>query len=142
MTSNVGAREISATPIGFGERDPAGVKVAVEKHFSPEFRNRLDGVIPFNHLDLNVMELVVTKFIRELQERIRERDVTVTLSPKARAHLAQKGYDPVFGARPMGRLIQTEISDVIADEILFGHLSNGGKVSIGYRNGELTFRYR
>ena len=142
MTSNVGAREMSVTPIGFGERIQATPKQEVEKHFSPEFRNRLDGVISFRGLDLPVIEKVVDKFVGELQQRVAERQVKLTLSPKARTHLARQGYDPVFGARPLGRLIQSEISDVIADEILFGRLSKGGKVSIGLKSGRLTFNYR
>lgn len=141
MTSNIGAREMSATPIGFGERSLAAPRQAVEKHFSPEFRNRLDAVISFRSLDLPIIEKVVDKFVGELQERVRERNVRLTLSPKARTHLALRGYDPLFGARPLGRLIQTEISDVIADEILFGRLSKGGRLRIGLRDERLTFQY-
>ncbi len=142
MTSNVGARELSATPIGFGERSQGTPKLEIEKYFSPEFRNRLDATISFRGLDLPVIEKVVEKFVGELQERVAERKVKLTLSPKARTHLAQQGYDPIFGARPLGRLIQAEISDVIADEILFGRLSKGGRISIGLKNGRLTFNYR
>ncbi|MDO3379005.1 ATP-dependent Clp protease ATP-binding subunit ClpA [Geoalkalibacter halelectricus] len=141
MTSNVGAREMSANPIGFGERTAGAPRQAVEKHFSPEFRNRLDAVISFQSLDLPIIEKVVEKFVGELQERVKERNVRLTLSPKARTHLARRGYDPVFGARPLGRLIQAEISDVIADEILFGRLSKGGRLSIGLKNERLTFSY-
>jgi ATP-dependent Clp protease ATP-binding subunit ClpA len=76
-----------------------------------------------------------------LRARIADRKVKLTISAKARAHLAEKGYDPIFGARPLGRLIQAEVSDVIADEILFGRLSKGGRVSIGFKAGRLTFSY-
>ncbi|WP_305046750.1 ATP-dependent Clp protease ATP-binding subunit ClpA [Geoalkalibacter sp.] len=141
MTSNVGAREMSANPIGFGERPTGTPRQAVEKHFSPEFRNRLDATIAFRALDLPIIEKVVEKFVGELQERLGERNVKLTLSPKARTHLARRGYDPVFGARPLGRLIQSEISDVIADEILFGRLSKGGRLSIGLKDERLTFSY-
>ncbi|KIH75610.1 ATP-dependent Clp protease ATP-binding subunit ClpA [Geoalkalibacter ferrihydriticus] len=141
MTSNVGAREMSANPIGFGERAMGAPRQAVEKHFSPEFRNRLDAVISFHSLDLPIIEKVVDKFVGELQDRLKERNVRLTLSPKARTHLARRGYDPVFGARPLGRLIQAEISDIIADEILFGRLSKGGRLSVGLKNERLTFSY-
>ena len=141
MTSNIGAREMSATPIGFGERSLTAPRQALEKHFSPEFRNRLDAVISFRGLDLPIIEKVVEKFVGELQERVRERNVRLSLSPKARTHLALRGYDPLFGARPLGRLIQTEISDVIADEILFGRLSKGGRFRLGLRNERLSFKY-
>lgn len=142
MTSNVGAREMSATPIGFGERSAGAPRQEVEKQFSPEFRNRLDNIISFSGLDLPIIEKVVDKFISELRARIADRNVKLTISAKARAHLAEKGYDPIFGARPLGRLIQAEVSDVIADEILFGRLSKGGRVSIGFKAGRLTFNYR
>ncbi len=142
MTSNAGAREMSANPIGFGGGPPGAPRQAVEKTFSPEFRNRLDAVIPFGALSEAVMERVVDKFIAELQGRLEEKKVTLALSPAARRDLARRGYDPVFGARPLGRLIQTEIGDVIASEILFGRLSNGGHVQVGTRAGVLTFRYR
>ncbi len=142
MTSNAGAREMSANPIGFGGGPPGAPRQAVEKTFSPEFRNRLDAVIPFGALSEAVMERVVDKFIAELQGRLEEKKVTLALSPAARRDLARRGYDPVFGARPLGRLIQTEIGDVIAWEILFGRLSHGGHVQVGTRAGVLTFRYR
>jgi ATP-dependent Clp protease ATP-binding subunit ClpA len=141
MTSNVGAREMSANPIGFGGGVPAAPRQAVEKTFSPEFRNRLDAVIPFRALDEPVMERVVEKFVAELRERLAEKKVCLTLSPGARRELARRGYDPVYGARPLARLIQSEISDVIASEILFGRLAKGGSVQVGCRGRNLTFRY-
>jgi ATP-dependent Clp protease ATP-binding subunit ClpA len=109
MTSNVGAREMSSTPIGFGERVPGGAGQAVEKTFSPEFRNRLDAVISFRPLDEAVMVKVVDKFIAQLQTALSERKVTLQLTRGARLDLARRGYDPVFGARPLGRLIETEL---------------------------------
>ncbi len=141
MTSNAGAREMSAHPIGFGNIEPGSFKVAVEKTFSPEFRNRLDAVIPFGHLDEKIMRKVVDKFLAELQERLREKNVTILLSPSARSWLARRGYDPVYGARPLARLMQSEISDTIATEILFGRLSRGGEVRVGLREKQLTFKY-
>jgi ATP-dependent Clp protease ATP-binding subunit ClpA len=142
MTSNAGAREMSANPIGFGGKDPGNPRMAVERTFSPEFRNRLDAVITFNALTEPVMLRVVDKFMEELQQRLDEKKVFLTLSARARKHLAHHGYDPVFGARPLARLIQTEIGDVIAAEILFGRLSKGGMVTVGMKSGKLTFLYK
>ncbi|ALC17231.1 ATP-dependent Clp protease ATP-binding subunit ClpA [Desulfuromonas soudanensis] len=142
MTSNAGAREMSATPIGFGDLVAATPRQAVEKAFSPEFRNRLDAIISFQALGEKVMALVVDKFVAELQERLVQRRVLLFLSAAARLELARRGYSPVFGARPLGRLIQTEISDVIAHEVLFGRLKGGGEVRIGLRDKKLVFTYR
>ncbi|PLX96776.1 MAG: ATP-dependent Clp protease ATP-binding subunit ClpA, partial [Desulfuromonas sp.] len=141
MTSNVGGRDMSASPIGFGERAAAAPKNALEKAFSPEFRNRLDAVINFAPLDQGVMLQVVDKFIKELSEQLAERDVALKVTPAARRMLAEKGYDLLFGARPLGRLIQSELSDPLAEKILFGELRNGGEVRIGWSGGKLTFRY-
>jgi ATP-dependent Clp protease ATP-binding subunit ClpA len=141
MTSNVGAREMSANPIGFGGGSPSAPRQAVEKTFSPEFRNRLDAVISFQALNEPIMERVVDKFAGELEQRLAEKKVHLFLSPGARRELARRGYDPVYGARPLARLMQTEISDVIATEILFGRLAKGGSVQVGCREGRLTFRY-
>ncbi len=141
MTSNVGAREMSSAPIGFGDRLPGEARQAVEKTFSPEFRNRLDAIISFRPLDEQVMTRVVDKFIRQLQSSLQERKVTLSLTDGARRDLARRGYDPVFGARPLGRLIESEIGNLLADEILFGQLSAGGKVRISCRSGQLNFSY-
>jgi ATP-dependent Clp protease ATP-binding subunit ClpA len=145
MTSNAGAREMSANSIGFGSQtsdaDSKGFK-AVEKTFSPEFRNRLDGIVQFNHLSEKIMELIVDKNMRELKEMLKVREISLTYSSKARTHLAHKGYDPKFGARPLARIIQTTIKDKLTDEILFGKLEKGGKLSIGLKNDELTFNFK
>jgi len=141
MTSNAGAREMSANPIGFGGV-ASSPRQAVEKTFSPEFRNRLDAIISFHPLSEPVMLRVVDKFLAELQGRLEEKKITLTLSAAARAHLARCGHDPVYGARPLARLVQTEIGDVVAAEVLFGRLSKGGRVRIGLKDGQLTFRYR
>ena len=141
MTSNVGAREMSNTLIGFGDRLPGETRQAVEKTFSPEFRNRLDAIISFRPLDEDVMTRVVDKFIRQLQVSLAERKVVLDLTDGARRDLARRGYDPVFGARPLGRLIESEIGNVLADEILFGQLSSGGKVRIAFKSGKLDFSY-
>jgi ATP-dependent Clp protease ATP-binding subunit ClpA len=141
MTSNAGAREMSANPIGFGKSAPSAPTQAVEKTFSPEFRNRLDAIISFRHLDPKIMLKVVDKFMAELRGRLAEKNVVAELSPAARLWLAGRGYDPVYGARPLGRVMQAEISDLIATEILFGRLSRGGKVNIGAKGDKLTFKY-
>ena len=144
MTSNAGAREMSNNTIGFGSQtansDAKGMK-AVEQTFSPEFRNRLDGIVQFNHLSPKVMELIVDKNMKELKQMLALKDITATYSAKARSYLAKEGYDTKFGARPLARLIQTQIKDKLTDEILFGKLAKGGKVSIGFRNNKLTFVY-
>ncbi len=142
MTSNAGAREMNANSIGFGstvqETGGKGRK-AVERTFSPEFRNRLDGIVQFNHLSELVMEMIVDKNMKELKTLLKAQNVSLSYSGKARLFMAKKGYDPKFGARPLARFIQTEIKDKITDEILFGKLENGGKLSISLKNGELTY---
>jgi len=134
MTSNAGAREMSSPSIGFGTQEgdsrvAKGMK-AVENLFSPEFRNRLDGIVAFNPLSPQIMERIVDKFVRELETQLSEKRIRLELTPAARSWLAEKGHDPTFGARPLARLIQVEIKDVLADEILFGRLKQGGKVLI------------
>ena len=142
MTTNAGAREISGAPLGFGAQSNAGKgKEAIEKMFSPEFRNRLDAMIVFNSLSMEIIERVVDKFIMELDQQLNERKVFLQLTAQARRWFAERGYDPAFGARPMARLIQNEIKRVLADEILFGKLQNGGKVTIDESEGKLTFEY-
>ncbi|HSQ87088.1 MAG TPA: AAA family ATPase, partial [Desulfobacterales bacterium] len=144
MTSNAGTREMSTQTIGFGDKqydtEHKG-KQAIEKFFSPEFRNRLDGIIHFNALNEDIMKKVVDKFINELKGQLSVKKVSINLSPEARTWLARKGHDPRYGARPLNRLIQTEIKDVLSDEILFGRLYNGGKVFIDVDNEKLTFNY-
>ncbi|ACL03782.1 ATP-dependent Clp protease, ATP-binding subunit clpA [Desulfatibacillum aliphaticivorans] len=144
MTSNAGAREMSSAAIGFGKQNVdsgAKGKQALEKAFSPEFRNRLDSIVTFHNLDVAIMELIVDKFMNELKAQLMPKGVELILTPKARTWLAQKGYDPKFGARPLGRLIQKRIKDLLADEILFGALTAGGKVRIGLKKDELTFTW-
>jgi len=130
MTSNAGAREMSKGNIGFKRDEESDRKddalKAIEKLFSPEFRNRLDAVVPFSALSQEVMEMIVDKFVAELNEQLAERRVFVELTAAARSRLAELGFDPAFGARPMGRVIQTKIKDAIADELLFGSLMRGG----------------
>jgi ATP-dependent Clp protease ATP-binding subunit ClpA len=144
MTSNAGSREISANTIGFGDMQGAAVgkgQKAIEKFFSPEFRNRLDGIITFNALSVDIMELIVDKFLAELNDQLKTKKVLLTISDALRTHLAKKGFDARYGARPLSRLLQTEIKDQLSDEILFGKLVKGGEVHIGFSDGKLTFKY-
>jgi ATP-dependent Clp protease ATP-binding subunit ClpA len=149
MTSNAGSREMSARAFGFGvpgdalrqRAAAAKSKVAIERLFSPEFRNRLDAIVTFSSLTPQVMETIVEKFILQLEAQLAERTVSITLDPEARAWLATKGYDPVYGARPLARVIQTEVRDKLTEEILFGKLENGGTVRIGLQDDALTFTY-
>jgi ATP-dependent Clp protease ATP-binding subunit ClpA len=153
MTSNAGAREMATASIGFSERkaeDKSDKALgAVEKLFSPEFRNRLDGIIQFHALSQDVMEMVVDKFIGELNSQLQERNVELVLSDEARAYLGRKGYSPEFGARPLSRVIQKEIKDALSDELLFGKLQAGGTVVVKHapdkeddEEGSLFFEFQ
>ena len=145
MTSNAGAREMASTSIGFGsdtKTDPATKgKRAVEQFFSPEFRNRLDDILSFNSLDMDIMVRVVDKFIAEMQPQLDAKKVSLKLSEPARRWLAKKGYDPHFGARPLDRVIQKEIKDVLVDQILFGRLTKGGQAYVKVKDDRLIFSY-
>jgi ATP-dependent Clp protease ATP-binding subunit ClpA len=149
MTSNAGSRELSTSSIGFWESNTSArsldarhkaaqqrSKQAIEKVFSPEFRNRLDAIVSFGPLSPSVMETIVEKFILQLEAQLAERRVAFALEPEAREWLAVKGYDPVFGARPLARVIQTEVRDPLTDEILFGRLEQGGTVTIALDRGK------
>ncbi len=144
MTSNAGSREISTPTIGFGDpvKDTAGKgKKALELFFSPEFRNRLDAIINFSSLTVDIMEKIVDKFMLELREQLEGRKVNLELSDRARRWLARKGHSPEYGARPLARLIQSRIKDTLSDEILFGALAKGGRVSIDVVDDEPVFAY-
>ncbi len=145
MTSNVGSREMSSSKIGFGGEGASRLggdpKKAIEKHFSPEFRNRLDDIVIFRHLDRTVVESIVYKFIRELEQQLKSKNIRIHLTRKAVEWLADKGYDPAFGARPMARVIQESIKDRLVDELLFGKLQQGGSVTLSEKDNELTFRF-
>lgn len=142
MTSNIGTREMSTKTIGFGgakdDTESKG-KNAIEKYFSPEFRNRLDGMITFNPLTIDIMEKVVDKFMAELNEQLTAKKVSVIISPNVRTWLAKKGHDPRYGARPLARVLQTEIKDKLSDEILFGRLEKGGVIFVDLENEKPTF---
>ena len=144
LTSNAGSREMSTGTIGFTEDRARAVKgqtkAAIEKTFSPEFRNRLDAIVTFDALTPAVMETIVEKFILQLEAQLGERQVAITLEPEARAWLATKGYDPIYGARPLARVIQTDVRNPLTEEILFGRLEHGGTVHIGLEGDRLAFR--
>lgn len=136
---------MSANAIGFQgghpeDRASRGL-AAVERLFSPEFRNRLDAIVTFHTLSQEIMEKIVDKFMAEVDAQLAARNVRLELASSARSWLARKGFDPAFGARPLDRLVQTEIKDVLADEILFGQLSQGGVAHISLHENTLTFSF-
>ncbi len=131
MTTNAGAHALSSAKIGFTNSGVAGDDLAeIKRMFTPEFRNRLDATISFAPLDKEVILRVVDKFLMQLEEQLHEKKVEVTFTAAVKAYLANVGFDPLMGARPMARLIQDTIRSALADELLFGRLSNGGKVTV------------
>jgi ATP-dependent Clp protease ATP-binding subunit ClpA len=138
FTTNAGSEKAAALGFG-GARNNDFRDTAVKSLFKPEFRNRLDDTIYFSALPLEVIVMIVSKFIKELESQLSERAITFDVSQEAKEWLAKKGFDPVFGARPMARLIQKELKDPLADEILFGKLKNGGKVGISVDGDGLIF---
>lgn len=141
MTTNAGAREMAGQAIGFMTPKAGKDQKAIKNLFSPEFRNRLDGVISFNQLEMPVIEKIVDKIVGELQAQLQGKKVAIALSGKARAWLAAKGFDPAYGARPLRRLLMKEIGDVLSEEILFGQLMQGGTAEIDLKKGKLTFAF-
>jgi ATP-dependent Clp protease ATP-binding subunit ClpA len=144
MTSNAGSREMSAATIGFGDPKKGSEgkgRKAVDRYFSPEFRNRLDGIITFNALDTDIMEQIVDKFMAEFAVQLTAKKVELAYTDATRRWMAKQGYDPQYGARPLARVLQTKIKDVLADQILFGKLEKGGKVTIDVKDDDLTFDY-
>ncbi len=156
MTSNVGARELAQRGLGFSDPDAlpamtaggvgrtlkdADADKAIERLFSPEFRNRLDARLRFNPLSPQVMEQIVDKFIRELSKQLGEKNVKIELTEAARKLLAEKGFDPTFGARPLGRVLEETVKRPLTDELLFGALENGGTATVDAEGGEVVMRY-
>jgi ATP-dependent Clp protease ATP-binding subunit ClpA len=142
MTTNAGAQEMSSGGIGFhGNTGKGKGRGAIERTFSPEFRNRLDAWIAFEPLGFEVVERVVDKFIGELNAQLAEKRITVSLTEAARAWLAQHGFDRLNGARPMARLIQTRIKAPLAEEMLFAETELSGDVLVDTRDGELSLRF-
>ena len=133
MTTNAGAESLSKPAMGFaGRRERGDEMEAINKQFTPEFRNRLDAVIPFAPLDGQVIAKVVDKFLLQLEQQLLDKKVEAEFTPALRRYLAEKGFDPQMGARPMGRLIQEKIRKALADELLFGKLADGGFVRIDW----------
>lgn len=142
MTTNAGVQETTRKSIGFSEQDHTHDAMGeINKTFSPEFRNRLDNIIWFNHLEREVILLVVDKFIVELQAQLDKKSVNFELTSKAREWLAEKGYDRAMGARPMARVIQEELKKPLANEILFGKLADGGTVKVSVKDKKIRFDY-
>jgi len=143
MTTNAGAKELSSGGVGFrNNADSKGnAKGVIERTFAPEFRNRLDAWVPFKPLDIEMIKLIVDKFIDELNGQLAEKRVLVQLDDAAREWLATHGFDSRYGARPMARLIHEKIKQPLANEILFGKLANGGSVSVVEKEGEIALNF-
>ena len=142
MTTNAGADQLGRASMGFTKQDhTADGSEVIKRAFSPEFRNRLDAVIPFKPLSPDTIGHVVSKFILELEAQLEEKHVEIDVDERARAWLAKNGYDPTMGARPMARLIREKIKKALADEILFGRLAHGGSVDVTEEGGELAFTF-
>ncbi|HYD69358.1 ATP-dependent Clp protease ATP-binding subunit ClpA [Azospirillum sp.] len=142
MTSNAGAADMAKPAIGFERERRVGEDMeAVEKLFTPEFRNRLDSIIPFAALTPDVIHRVVDKFVMQLEAQLEDRGVTIELTDAAREWLGKKGYDPLYGARPLGRVIQEHIKKPLAEEVLFGKLAKGGLVKVTVKDEKLAFEY-
>ncbi|OYZ68852.1 MAG: ATP-dependent Clp protease ATP-binding subunit ClpA, partial [Methylophilaceae bacterium 17-43-7] len=131
MTTNAGAENMSKSSIGFtNAKDSTDEAADLKRFFSPEFRNRLDATVSFGALSQEIIIRVVDKFLMQLEDQLHEKKVDVTFSDALKAYLGKKGFDPLMGARPMARLIQDTIRKALADELLFGRLSNGGSVHV------------
>jgi ATP-dependent Clp protease ATP-binding subunit ClpA len=131
MTTNAGAESLAKNSMGFSVNKQTGDEMeAIKRMFTPEFRNRLDAIISFRALDHNIIMRVVDKFLIQLEEQLQEKKVEALFTQALKEHLAKKGFDPLMGARPMARLIQDTIRRALADELLFGKLQHGGKVTI------------
>ena len=140
MTTNAGAADLAKPAIGFERTDRVGEDdEAIKRMFSPEFRNRLDAIIQFSSLSPEVVSRVVDKFVIEVEEQLADRNVTIELTKEVRQWLARKGFDKVFGARPLGRVIQEHVKRPLADELLFGRLAKGGVVKVTVKDGKLDF---
>jgi ATP-dependent Clp protease ATP-binding subunit ClpA len=142
MTTNLGAADAEKRTIGFSEEvdeyHSDAMMAAVKKHFSPEFRNRLDEVVEFNKLTPDVIRMIVDSQISMLNEQVADKDITIAVTAEAREWLAKEGHDPLMGARPLERLIQKEISEELSEHILYGDLLEGGHALIDYKDGKMS----
>jgi ATP-dependent Clp protease ATP-binding subunit ClpA len=142
MTTNAGASDLAKPAIGFARSARIGEDTeAINRMFTPEFRNRLDSIIPFSSLSPEVVARVVDKFVMQLEEQLADRNVAIELSAAARKWLVERGYDQNFGARPLGRVIQEHIKKPLAEELLFGKLAKGGIVKIDIVDDKPSFSY-
>ena len=140
MTTNAGAADNARASIGFGRGKVEGEDdKAIQRLFTPEFRNRLDAVVAFKPLTADIIRMVVRKFIGQLQTQLADRNVTISLSDEAADWLAENGFDELYGARPLGRVIQEHIKQPLADDILFGRLTRGGHVDVVLKDGKIAF---
>jgi ATP-dependent Clp protease ATP-binding subunit ClpA len=140
MTTNAGASDMARETVGFGNLTREGEdEQAVQRMFTPEFRNRLDAIVPFGYLPPEVVARVVEKFILQLELQLADRNVHISLDDESKKWLTTKGYDKLYGARPMGRLIQEKIKQPLAEELLFGKLVHGGEVVVKMKDGALAF---
>ena len=139
LTTNLGAKDAEKNIIGFAtDENQTYEDTALKKFFSPEFRNRLDGVITFGKLDKNTMMKIVGKFLLELKEMVKDKGISISVTDEALDHLVDEGFDPKMGARPLQRVIDREIKRPLSKKILFGSLKNGGKVTIDFKDKELV----
>jgi len=142
MTTNAGAEALNKTQMGFTKVSSAGDElVDIKKMFTPEFRNRLDAIVSFASLSKEVILRVVDKFLMQLEEQLHEKKVDPLFTDALKDHLAEHGFDPLMGARPMARLIQDTIRSALADELLFGKLANGGKVTVDVKDGKVVLEF-
>jgi ATP-dependent Clp protease ATP-binding subunit ClpA len=144
MTTNAGAQELAQGSIGFvrdAQEDAKGLSKAVKTMFTPEFRNRLTEIINFSSLDIKIVEQVTRKFLEELNASLKEKNVTLKFSNSAVHWIAKTGFDALYGARPIKRLINDKVKKPLAEEVLFGKLKDGGECSIDLKGEELVFKY-
>jgi ATP-dependent Clp protease ATP-binding subunit ClpA len=142
MTTNAGAAELAKPAIGFGSEVRTGEDhEAINRLFTPEFRNRLDSIISFAALSPDTIHRVVDKFVLQLEVQLADRGVTIELDEAARKWLGEKGYDTLYGARPLARVIQENVKKPLAEELLFGQLAKGGVVQVGVKDDKLTFAF-
>ena len=142
MTTNAGATDISKKRIGFNSiRSSDDNDEAINKIFSPEFRNRIDSIIHFNHLSKDVVLSIVDKFIIEIEAQLDDKSVTLSIDIETKKLLAEKGFDEVYGARELGRVIQDQIKKPLAEELIFGTIANGGHVDITLKKGQINFKF-
>ncbi len=143
MTTNAGAAEMARAPVGFTREMRSGEDTeAINRMFTPEFRNRLDAIVPFGSLKQKTVAKVVDKFMAQLEAQLSEKNISIMLTENARQYLAKEGFDPAMGARPLARVIQEKIKKPLAEEILFGQLVYGGEIKIDEKNGDLKFEYK